>query len=334
MIEEVNTTQYVQHYFEKVYTELDHSPESFLRAALEFLEKQSGLLSQPNAMESLVRLAESIPADSPVSSPETAQQRAATVAAPSTTPTTTTDSAAISSLPEEAVVAAAAPVPSVEMQDAAEVDEKKENEEVESKAWRKAFFFSTPKFFAKYIINLTNSPTIFPAAVNSGNGADFPTYSWTQTLQEVIITVPVPAGTKGKMCNVVISRSHLLIGLHSAPSPTLDGDLPYPVKVEDCLWNLIDGKLLEITLTKVDTVQWWRAVVVGQPEIDTTGVEPEASKLSDLDGEMRATVEKMMFDQRQKAMGLPTSEESSKEAAYQKFMAAHPEMDFSGAKFM
>ena len=77
MIEEIDGTQYVQHYFEKVYTELEHSPESFLRAALEFVERQDGLLSQPGSLESLTRLAQEIVRrgaedDSPVSSPDTA----------------------------------------------------------------------------------------------------------------------------------------------------------------------------------------------------------------------------------------------------------------------
>ena len=55
-----------------------------------------------------------------------------------------------------------------------------------------------------------------------------------------------------------------------------------------------DGKAISVLLTKHNQMEWWKCVTVGEPEVDTQKVEPESSKLSDLDPETRQTVEKMM----------------------------------------
>ncbi|XP_077227806.1 HSP20-like chaperones superfamily protein [Tasmannia lanceolata] len=167
---------------------------------------------------------------------------------------------------------------------------------------------------------------------NSGNGMDLEKYSWIQTLQEVTVNIPIPRGTKSRFINCEIKKSHLKVGLKGQP-PIIDGELFQSVKPDDCFWSIEDEKFISVLLTKQNQMEWWKCLVKGDPEIDTQKVEPENSKLSDLDPETRQTVEKMMFDQRQKSMGRPTSDEMQKEEILKKFMAEHPEMDFSKTKF-
>ncbi|CBZ24905.1 conserved hypothetical protein [Leishmania mexicana MHOM/GT/2001/U1103] len=167
----------------------------------------------------------------------------------------------------------------------------------------------------------------------AANGFAYEKYIFSQSLQEAEVRVPLPAvNVKGKQVSIVITSNHLTVGMKGQP-PIVDGELYSKVHAEECMWTIEDGHTVVVTLYKVNSMEWWKTIFQGDPEIDLQKVMPENSKLDDLDSDTRQTVEKMMYDQRQKMMGKPTSDEQKKQEMLRKFMEAHPEMDFSQAKF-
>jgi hypothetical protein len=166
--------------------------------------------------------------------------------------------------------------------------------------------------------------------VGPGNGGTTDRYTWTQTLSEVCLTFPVPEGTKGKDVALALGAEHLRLAI--GRDVLFDAALHKRARVGDTTWTFEDSsrggaksRALVLTIDKENGMEWWSCVGVGHPAIDVTKVEPENSKLGDLDGETRKTVEKMMFDQSQKARGLPTSDELTKQETIARFMKAHPE---------
>lgn len=123
----------------------------------------------------------------------------------------------------------------------------------------------------------------------------------------------------------------------------IDSDFCEQISTDDSLWTLEEGELhghgykgkyIHISVQKWHNQnKWWDSAVVGDAKIDTTKIQPESSKLDELDGETRSTVEKMMFDMNQKKQGLPSSDELQKKDKLKDFMKAHPEMDFTKCKF-
>jgi len=172
--------------------------------------------------------------------------------------------------------------------------------------------------------------------VNNGGTTD--RYTWSQSLSDLQVVISAEqlgiakGQLKSKMLAIDIKKKNLKIAV-KGKDPLIDGELHQAVKVDNSFWTIEDSNRLVLTFEKVNNMEWWKCVIVGDAEINTRKVEPENSSLSDLDGDTRQTVEKMMYDQRQKAMGLPTSEEQKKQDMLKKFMTQHPEMDFSKCKF-
>ena len=141
-----------------------------------------------------------------------------------------------------------------------------------------------------------------------GNGGVTDRYYWTQTLHEVTVYVAVPPGTKAKDVLFKVTPKTIKLCLKSnSDCVFVDGTLGGTTKHHEAMWTLEDREVIVLTLEKVvDT--WWKCIVVGDPEIDTTKVD-STRQVSDYDAETQAQIRKIMFDQRQKAKGLPTSEE-------------------------
>jgi len=167
---------------------------------------------------------------------------------------------------------------------------------------------------------------------NDNNGSSTETYYWTQTLGEVEVCIPVPEGTRGKDLVVELKAKKLHVAL-KGKKPIVSEEFDRAINTAESSWTLDSNKLVVLSLVKSNQMEWWSRVVKSEKEISTKKVVPENSKLEDLDSETRSTVEKMMFDQRQKQMGLPSSDDLKKQEVLKKFQAQHPEMDFSQAKF-
>jgi len=148
--------------------------------------------------------------------------------------------------------------------------------------------------------------------------------------------VKLPPNLSSKQLIVNIKSDHLLIQIKGQP-PLVDGDFSDKVNTETATWTLEgekDHTMLTMYLPKIGkTMSWWAHILTTDPKINTQAIVPENSQLSDLDAETRSTVEKMMFDQRQKQLGLPTSEDAKKREILDKFKRQHPEMDFTNTKF-
>ncbi|RMZ99880.1 nudC domain-containing 3-like [Brachionus plicatilis] len=144
----------------------------------------------------------------------------------------------------------------------------------------------------------------------SYNGAVRDNYTWTQSIKDIDVRVPInPIIKTSKDVKVVVEKQSLKISVKNQDSweVIIDDKLAWNIKPDECTWSLFPSDHIHINLEKVQE-RWWENLLINEPKIDLKKINPE-KPLEDLDQESQAKIKQMMYDENQKRLGLPTIEE-------------------------
>lgn len=131
------------------------------------------------------------------------------------------------------------------------------------------------------------------------NGSILEKYSWTQTAYDLTIIVSLNDDISSKD-EIKVDVTNQEVNIYIKEEKYLENNtLSFDVIVEKTFWYK-DDKNLIIELEKAKKHEWWRSVFIGDEEIDTSKVVPPTESVNDLDSETRATIDKMLYDQRKK----------------------------------
>jgi len=140
--------------------------------------------------------------------------------------------------------------------------------------------------------------------ISTWNGAVTDKYHWSQSIYEVTVEVEVEKDARAKEIEVDITPTRLNIKCRG--KTIIGGKLHEKVTCDQCVWHLDDGKVV-ISFEK-QRQTWWKCVLEGDQEIDTTKVESTRT-MDEYDGETQGAIRKIMFDQHQKTKGEATSDQ-------------------------
>ena len=139
---------------------------------------------------------------------------------------------------------------------------------------------------------------------NKEKGFNLEKYNWAQMdIKEITITFLVNSNIRGKDLDIHCDNTHFFAGI-KGQDPIINSELHGAIKSDTMIWSLEevkDKKLVIITFEKANPT-WWECVEKNDKTlVDTRKIQPEPSSISDIeDPELKAQVEKMMFDTRQK----------------------------------
>jgi len=142
------------------------------------------------------------------------------------------------------------------------------------------------------------------------NGAQTSKYSWSQTFDDVDVTVILPEIETAKSLKINIKQFPKPYLKVETPTETIiDEPLKYGIIADESTWTF-DKKQhqLSINLAKKEK-RWWDGLLPSEEPIDVQKNVEATRPMEDLPEDERAVVRKLQFDQHQKRLGKPTSKE-------------------------
>jgi hypothetical protein len=172
------------------------------------------------------------------------------------------------------------------------------------------------------------------AHLEDKNGGRTRNYTWVQNqVEHFEMYIPIDSDIRGNQIKIDYSSKNMTVKIKG--ETIITGDLYAPINSDSFIWTLdeVKGKkVISITFEKLYRMQWWDHVIKGDELLTLSTVNPDPSKLSDLDADMRPEIEKMMIENSMKMQNKPYHKEPKTNDLLQKFMKEHPEMDFSKAQ--
>jgi len=158
---------------------------------------------------------------------------------------------------------------------------------------------------------LTKLQKQFQANPESYNGAVRDHYVWSQSIGDVDIRVKVPPHIRrGADVKVDIGKKKLRVAFKDASGTmftAIDGELTWDIHPDEAIWTLVPGEHIHVNLEKVQE-RWWDAVLVNEQKINVRKIDA-SRPMTDLDEEAQAKIDELMYNDRQKKLGLPQSHE-------------------------
>ena len=133
------------------------------------------------------------------------------------------------------------------------------------------------------------------------NGGFTDRYVWSQTAYDLTFSVDLCKllnnVTDFSKKDIKVDLTNNDVKIFHKNELVLNGSFLHPVKVETSTWYKEQNKII-LELDKYKIQEWWKCFFVGDTEIDTSKIVPATEYIGDLDQETRATIDKMMYEQK------------------------------------